>query len=211
MKSHGLPVPKLRRRTAGPVGRAIEAFLRFSPLYNLANFLTAVRFFVQGDSMLPNFAQDQYILVSRMAYLWDGPSRGDVVVLRHPRQQGRNYNYIKRVVGLPGEHVRVEGGLVFINGQLLEEPYLNGVPIPSFAPSPFAKGGLGGLGKVTEVEGESRHDQDVSSLSGAQYFVMGDNRANSDDSRSFGPVDRRLIVGKAWVRYWPRSAWGIIR
>ena len=173
----------------------------------MANFLTAVRFVVAGDSMQPSFAREQYIMVSRMVYRRRGPCRGDVVVLRHPNQRRRNY--IKRIVGLPGEYVLVEDGRVLINGRLIEEPYLNakdgggaaprndrppGSPDPASSPA----------AAPPRVSEEWR-------LGADDYFVLGDNRDYSDDSRSFGPLDRGHIVGKAWFRYWPRSAWGIIR
>ena len=181
------------RRTSKWV-RLLEHMLRFAPIYRLANLVTAVRFVVKGDSMEPSFSREQYILVSRMAYLWQGPRRGDVVVLRHPEHLSRNY--IKRIVGLPGETVQVPGERIYINGGLLHEPYLNG-----------------DAGNTASDESPAKKDNSVGewSLGDDQYFVMGDNRSNSDDSRSLGPLGRELIIGKAWACYWPRSAWGIIR
>jgi signal peptidase I len=186
---------------------AFKMLLKFGPTYRLADFLTAVRFVVHGNSMQPNFVRDQYILVSRLSYLEDGPARGDVVVLRHPCQGRRNY--IKRIIGMSGENIRVEGGRVFVNGQLLEEPYLN---IESGLPNYYDEG-IGRLSDPTPIGLLDEPDEQVYEclLGDGQYFVMGDNRAHSDDSRSFGPVDRKLIVGKAWIRYWPRNDWGMIR
>ena len=194
----------------------MAVFLRFGPIYVLANLLTTVRFVVQGDSMQPNFAGDQYILVSRLTYVWDGPSRGDVVVVvQHPLQRGRNY--IKRIVGLPGESVRIEEHRVFINGLTLEEPYLDGPDNRGPIDDPQIRRTYDGnatpnydtesAGGPDRLEGP---DQEWS-LSDDEYFMIGDNRANSDDSRSFGPLKRDLIVGKAWIRYWPRNVWGVIR
>ena len=181
------------RRTSKWV-RLLEHMLRFAPIYRLANLVTAVRFVVKGDSMEPSFSREQYILVSRMAYLWQGPRRGDVVVLRHPEHLSRNY--IKRIVGLPGETVQVPGERIYINGGLLHEPYLNG-----------------DAGNTASDESPAKKDNSVGEwpLGDDQYFVMGDNRSNSDDSRSLGPLGRELIIGKAWACYWPRSARGIIR
>ncbi len=175
-------------------------------MYKLANLLTAVRFVVHGNSMQPALDEDQYIMVSRMAYRWQGPSRGDVVVLRHPERWNRNY--IKRVVGLPGERVQVQGEAVYINGQLLPEPYLNGSGVRE------QPRGVGGSVNDAAFERtpDPGNDQVTDWLLGDdRYFVMGDNRADSDDSRGLGPVRRELIIGKAWIRYWPKSAWGIIR
>ena len=168
----------------------------FSPrlLSGVVEVLTSVRFVVQGDSMLPNFSGDQYILVSRRAMVRDGLSRGDVVVLRHPVEPRRNY--IKRVIGLSGERIRLEGACVYIDDELIHEPYLAvDNDVDGQGPPPTTV--LGELGEWT--------------LGEDQLFVMGDNRASSDDSRSFGPLNRCMVVGKAWVRYWPRSAWGILR
>ena len=172
----------------------LSLILKLGPIYKLAEFLTTERFVVQGASMEPNFVTDQYLLVSRMAQ-WSGAmSRGDVAVLRNPSHWRRTY--VKRIVGLPGERVGSVAGRVFINGVFLEEPY---------------------LGTLLDEADLDRTEQLISqghikewTLGEEEYFVMGDNRADSDDSRSFGAVNRQLIVGKAWIRYWPRSAWGII-
>ena len=195
MGSNSIPAPKYRRRLR-PV---VEAFLRFGPFYKLAETLTSVRFVVQGESMEPSFRRDQYVLVSRMAYRRREASRGDVVVLHYPRQPGRNY--IKRIVGLPGEKVRVEGSRVFIDGRLLEEPYLQAEGPPGKSNTPLRSATPGG----------SLDRPDEWSLGERQYLVLGDNRSNSHDSRSFGPLGGELIVGKAWIRYWPPGEWGIIR
>ena len=176
-------------------------------IHRLVDLVSAARYVVQGDSMHPSFAKDEYILVSRLAYLWQGPARGDVVVLHHPHQWSRNY--IKRVVGLPGELVSVHGNRVFIEDCPLEEPYLNkdGAALDSSTST------LTGADGTTDDETLERSDHRDGHwlVDDGQYFVMGDNRPNSEDSRSFGPLDRKLIVGKAWVRYWPRNSWGVIR
>ena len=192
------------------VSRTLGRLIRVGPIYKLANLLTAARFVVQGDSMLPNFSGEQYILVSRMSYKWSSPARGDVVVLRDPRQRSRTY--IKRIVGLPGECLHVEDGHVFASGRLLDEPYLKSRNIGHAASARDGEdaGGIPAQDTSWHREPVPQGPPDTWSLGDGQYFVMGDNRLDSGDSRSFGPVRRELIVGRAWIRYWPRSDWGII-
>ena len=137
---------------------------------------------VKGTSMEPSFEAGCWLLVSRKAYLKRTPARGDVAIMRDPRDHGRSY--VKRVVGLPGEEVRLRDGTCFINGERLPEPYLGG--LPAF------------LGT----------DEKRWRLSDKQYFLMGDNRARSNDSRDFGPVGPELIVGRAWFRCWPPNRLG---
>ena len=139
---------------------------------------------VRGNSMLPNFMPGDRLLVSRRAYRAGMPARSDIVILRDPRDPGQRY--LKRVVGLPGEEVRLSEGMLLIDGAPLEEPYLRGLP-----PSPG----------LTEQGWKLGDDE---------YFVMGDSRAHSTDSRDFGPADRGLIVGKAWIRCWPPGRWGAV-
>ena len=135
---------------------------------------------VTGDSMVPSLrAADRLIVVGgRGCY----PARGDLVVLRSADDGERRY--VKRVIGLPGEEVTLPEGLLLVNGKRLREPYLRGLP---------ASPGLG----------ESRW-----SLGREEYFVMGDNRAHSTDSRSFGPVALGQIEGRARLRVWPLSRLG---
>jgi len=131
--------------------------------------------------MEPNLHDGQYVLVNKTAY-WFGrdPGRGDVIILDAPDDP--DYDRIKRVIGLPGETVEVRpDGSVYIDGQYLEEPYL-----PEDA--------IGRTGTWTVPEG--------------QYFVLGDNRSVSYDSRSWGALPRENVVGKAWFIIWPLSAWG---
>ena len=179
-----------RRSRVGVAPWSLRWLSKLGPLFRAVELVTAARFTVRGESMRPNFENDQYVLVSKLTYLMAPPSRGDVVVLQHPYRHG--WHYIKRIVGLPGECVEVRGGVVRIDGEPLEEPYVleghEGTSLPwehSVACEwPLGKG---------------------------EFYMMGDNRADSDDSRAFGPVPRENIIGKAWLRYWPRQVWGVIR
>jgi signal peptidase I len=144
---------------------------------------------VEGTSMLPRLHDGERIFVNKLIYYdeyrWAPKiERGDIVVFWYPKDPSKSY--IKRVIGLPGETVEVREGTVFINGAMLEEKYLD----PSENSSPASQGQL----KV-----------DLN-----YYFVMGDNRDNSSDSRSWGLVPKKYIYGKALLRYWPPSAASVI-
>jgi len=146
------------------------------------NLVTA-RAIVDGPSMQPTLYTGDLVIVNRAAYFFRAPQRGDVIVLRNPRS-AQGDDLIKRVIGLPNETVELRNGRVYINGTLLEEPHVR------------AFCGLGCNGKWM--------------LSTSQYFVLGDNRPQSYDSHNFGPVEQRLIVGQAWIRYRPLSSFTMI-
>lgn len=171
--------PRPRLQTRALWREAVEVALLIVAVVTLVN-LTTARFIVDGDSMQPNLATGQFVLINRLNYLLWEPQRGDVIVLASPEQQ--HEDLIKRVIGLPGETVRVHNQQVWIDGLALDEPYLAAPP---------------------SYTGEWQLDP-------GEYFVLGDNRNNSRDSHSFGPVNRAAIVGQAWLVYWPPTAWGII-
>lgn len=154
-------------------------------LQSLVAFLSSARFLVDGESMAPVLVSGHWVLASRPRLPWDRLRRGDVVVLRHPVWSDRIY--IKRIIGLPGEEVRLKDGRVYLDGAPLDEAYLEGPPSQR---KDYDRGWL------TETD---------------EYFVMGDNRGDSGDSRAFGPVQRRRILGRVWLRCWPPRAWGPVR
>ena len=133
-------------------------------------------FYVEGASMEPSFHTKEYLIIDEISYRFNDPARGDVVVMRYPRDT-RQY-FIKRVMGLPGERIKIINGVVFTDNEPLDESYLSEE--------------LKSYGSMEEL-----------TLGEDEYFVLGDNRANSLDSRVFGPVQRRFIVGRAWIRGWP--------
>jgi signal peptidase I len=135
---------------------------------------------VDGFSMEPTMHNGEYVLVNRLAYKWGEPQRGDVIVFHPPRSPEEDY--IKRIIGLPGDHVRVSGGQVQINGQTITEPYIAAAP---------------------RYQSEWTVPED-------SLFVLGDNRNNSSDSHSWGPVPMDLVIGKAVMVYWPPDSWGLI-
>ncbi len=134
---------------------------------------------VYGQSMEPNLHTDQRLVVEKISYRFHVPRRDDIVVLRLPAQTSELL--IKRVIGLPGETVEIRDGIVYINGQMLDEPY------------------------VTYRSHETRGPLVVPPLN---VFVLGDNRSASNDSRAFGPVHRDNILGHAWLSYWPPALLG---
>jgi signal peptidase I len=144
---------------------------------------------VDGSSMYPNFEDKEYILTDKISYRQKDPQRGDVVVFHAPPPF--DSDFIKRVIGLPGETVLVEAGHVSINGKRLPEKYL---------PQDY----------VTSEKSFLREGVSYVIPEG-YYVVMGDNRSYSSDSREWGPISKRAIVGKAWVRYWPIGRMGLVK
>lgn len=140
------------------------------------------RYKVLSVSMEPTLYEGQYLLISKQTHKIWPLKRGDVVVFRYPRNPKKNY--IKRIIGLPGEKVEFRSSRLYVNDELVPEPWL-----------------------ARPTQGASGEWQ----LGEDEYFVMGDNRNNSSDSRAWGPVDRRLIIGKALLCYWPVKSWGPIQ
>lgn len=161
-------------------------------------------FKVDGASMEPTLHSGQYLLINKLAYVrlegltleaaqrtglapngggshypFGGPQRGDIAVFRYPGRPDRDF--IKRVIGLPGDVVQVDRGRVYVNGILLQEDYIRSIPTYS-------------IPRQTVPEGN--------------YFVLGDNRPNSSDSHIWGFVPAENLIGKAWLSYWPPGTWG---
>lgn len=149
---------------------------------------------VHGHSMVPNFHDKEFLLTEKITYKRREPKRGEVVVFKAPPSEPCAENeceYIKRVIGLPGEIVRIKSGDVWVNGSRLNEPYLPaGLDTP---PSSYLR-----EGRPMVVP------QD-------EYLLMGDNRPHSRDGREFGPTLKEDIVGRAFFRYWPTTRMGIIK
>ena len=146
-------------------------------MISLGSIVSSKALIVRGDSMLPNFAKGDVVLVSRGTLKHDGPARRDVVAVHDPGGSGKLY--LKRVIGLPGEQVDLSDGLLYIDDEQTSEPYLGGLPSSL------------GLSTTNWLLGEGK------------YLVLGDSRSHSTDSRNFGPVSKDQIVGKAWLRVWP--------
>ena len=140
----------------------------------------SARIRVDGFSMEPTLLNGEFVIVNKLAYKLGSPSVGDVIVFHYPRDPSQEY--IKRVIGLPGDQVKVSGGQVYVNGTQLSEPYIASAP---------------------RYSNEWTVPEDG-------LFVFGDNRNNSSDSHNWGAVPMGNIIGKALFVYWPPDQWGFI-
>lgn len=148
---------------------------------------------VNGASMFPNFKDGEYLLTDKISYKFGEPTRGDIVVFKAPDSaqcpDGTGCDFIKRIVGLPGDAIEVQNDHIVINGTVLDEPYLDRTVVTR-------PGNYTANGEIRVPSGE--------------YFVVGDNRPHSSDSRTWGPVPFGNIVGKVFFRYWPPQSVGAI-
>jgi signal peptidase I len=189
-------------------GKALIWEIAQTVLLTIAIFL-AVRlvvqnFRVEGASMDPTLRSGQFLLINKITYfrvdgtpldaavpkgnergsthyVFGGPDRGDIIVFRSPGSADKDF--IKRVIGLPGDTVRIDDGRVYINGQQLDEPY---------------------------ITHRATYDLETKRVPSDSYFVLGDNRPNSSDSHLGWFVPADTIIGRAWVSYWPPSLWGVL-
>jgi signal peptidase I len=168
-------------QTRSALREIVETILFTLLIYVLVRTFLFENYRVVGRSMEPTLENDQFLVVTKLDYRLHNPQRGDIIVFRDPRAEDRKL--IKRIIGLPGEVVSITDGSVTIDGQPLNEPYIE---------SP---------GRYTEIP---------LSVPEGQYFVLGDNRNNSSDSHNWGTLPKDEIVGKAWLSYWPPTTWGLI-
>jgi signal peptidase I len=161
---------KIFRDIIAPVLLGIAVFALFH--------VTVGSFKVYGSSMLPTIEEGEYIMVSKTAYFFGEPHRGDIIVFDSP--QDPRSDLIKRIIGLPGDTVEIRDDKVTVNGTTLAEPYTLEPPHYLMMPEEIPAG---------------------------HYFVLGDNRNNSSDSHRGWTVPRQNIVGKAWITYWPPYKW----
>lgn len=145
-------------------------------------FFVAQPFIVQGSSMSPTFENGNYLIIDEISYKMRPPKRGEAIVFKYPLDSSKFF--IKRIVGLPGENIRIENNKIFIKSgegaeKELEENYAG------------------------RRETTMAREKNQWLLNDSEYFVLGDNRANSSDSRYFGLLDKKFITGRAWLRLWP--------
>ncbi|MEA3354921.1 MAG: signal peptidase I [Patescibacteria group bacterium] len=160
----------------------------------LAIFVVVYRFLfqphqVKGNSMYDNFYDGEYLLTNKIVYQLNEPQLSDVIVFKAPKNE--DYDYIKRIVALPGDRVMLKGGEVYVNAQLFDESgYLDA--------------------DIFTRPGSYMREGTTVTVPQNSYLVFGDNRSGSSDSREWGIVPKENIVGKAWIKYWPLNKIGIV-
>ncbi len=157
----------------------VETLILSIVLFAAINMVSA-RIRVDGASMEPTLQSGEFVIVNKLAYFFGDPEVGDIIVFHFPRDPDQEY--IKRIIGLPGDRVEVKNGEVFVNDQILDEDYIAASPA---------------YNEVWDVPADS-------------LFVLGDNRNNSSDSHSWGSVPLDFVIGKATFIYWPPTEWGIL-
>jgi signal peptidase I len=192
--------PSASRRGLGCLLEIVETLVLTLVIYLLIHNFIAQPFEVEQRSMVPTIVENEYVLIDKLTPRFDDYQRGDIIVFQPPPgfEQG-GVPFIKRVIGLPGDTVTLDNGRVYVTPPggtrvLLTEPYV-------------AQDGNGRTEPTLPKDPESTTEWSVPT---GQYFVMGDNRPESQDSRFFGPIGRDLIVGRAWVRYFPLDRMGFM-
>lgn len=183
-----LAVVEQQSRTGTPDAGKLRIWLRDLIISVVVSFFIITFLYqpvkVEGTSMAPRLRDQDRLFINKFAYDFEKIRRDDVIVFHYPRDPQKSY--IKRVIALPGDTIRIEDGQVLVNGKALDEPYV-----------PDRYRDVRSMDEVRVPQGD--------------YFVMGDHRSISSDSRDFGPVARNLIYGKAAFVYWPREEMGVVR
>jgi signal peptidase I len=164
----------------------VQSLVLFGAIFAIIYLFIAQPHKVSGNSMVPTFESGDYILTDKLSYRVGIPTKGDVIVLKNPKNESQDF--IKRIIGIPGDKVKIENGQVFVNDSALPEDYL---PEGTFT-----------LAGATLREGEE------TIVPEDKYLVFGDNRNQSSDSRAWGFITRDEIVGKVFFRYWPPTTFG---
>lgn len=165
----------------------IQTFVVFGAIFALIYLFVSQPHKVSGNSMIPTFRNGDYILTDKLTYRFGEPKKGDIIVLKNPRDETQDF--IKRIIATPGDSLKIENSQVFVNEQTISEPYL---------PANTQTRARSFLIEGSEVTAGPN-----------QYFVFGDNRDHSSDSREWGSVTKEEIVGKVFFRYWPPKSFGL--
>lgn len=188
------PAPKAGRSGWGWAVEILETVALTLVIFLVIQNFIAQPFKVDGQSMEDTFLDGQYVLVDRISHNWSPYARGQVIVFQPPDGvEAGDYPFIKRVIGEAGDVVELRDGKVSVNGAALDEPYL-------------FRDAAGQIEPTDPLNGQTRWI-----VPAGELFVMGDHRQVSEDSRAFGPVPTTSVIGRADVRYWPVSDFGIIQ
>lgn len=166
----------------------IETVVIFGAIFAALYLFVAQFHKVSGNSMVPTYHSGDYLITEKISYLFRNPQRGEVIVLKNPRDESQDF--IKRIIAIPGDTIQISNQTIYLNNQPLKEDYLP-LGTPTRAGAFIAEGTLIKAGDN-------------------QYFVIGDNREHSSDSREWGSVTKQEIVGRAFFRYFPISAIGLL-
>jgi signal peptidase I len=172
-----------RKKGGGLLEFLVILIISFALVFGFVRPFVVEAFYIPSESMVPTLEVGDRVLANKFIYRFTEPERGDIIVFRSV--EGGGEDLIKRVVGIPGDEISVKNGTLFVNDEPQKEPYVN----KSFPDRSFA----------APREVPPNH-----------VFVMGDNRANSRDSRFFGPVPEKKIEGEAFIRFWPPNRLGLL-
>jgi len=175
------PGKRAKAKPGGALREIVETLILTAVIF-LAVRVLVQNYKVEGFSMEPTLNDGQYLLINKIGMHFQQPHRGDIIVFEYPLDPSKSF--VKRVIGLPGDTVEVRSQQTFVNGKLVAEPYI----------------------KAPEAQ-----QYPATLIPPDNYFVMGDNRNNSSDSRSWGMLPSKDIIGEAWVSYWPPKAWGVVQ
>lgn len=180
--------PRISEDTRRWLGETVESLLfAWVVVFVILKPFFLQAFYIPSESMVPTLEVRDRLLVAKVPYWVRGPQRGEILVFKAPPnadQDGIARDYIKRTIGLPGERLEIREGRVWINGKPLDEPYIQEPADHAFGPIIVPDG---------------------------HYFMMGDNRNASADSRYWGPLEGSRVVGKAWLRFWPLDKIGLLK
>lgn len=165
----------------------IQTLVVFGAIFALIYLFVAQPHKVSGNSMVPTFKNGDYILTDKLSYRFGTPKKGDTIVLKNPRDETQDF--IKRIIATPGDTLKIDNSKVYVNGQNLSESYLP-------------------AGTLTRTGSFLTEGSEVK-VGINQYFVFGDNRQHSSDSREWGAVTKEEIIGKVFFRYWPLKSFGL--
>lgn len=164
----------------------IETLVVFGAVFALIYLFVAQFHKVSGLSMFPTMHNNDYLITEKISYRLSDPKKEQIIVLKNPKDESQDF--IKRIIAVPGDTIRIENNSVFVNGGLISEPYL-----PSGTPT---------------NPGAFLTEKQTIKIGPNQYFVFGDNRGHSSDSREWGPIKKEEIIGRAFFRYWPPQTIG---